>query len=352
MYRRIVVPLDGSPLAEASLSYAAALAHLGPSAVYLVQAAPPGGEAEASSYLEAVAARLRARGRPVEVVVASGEAAQTILWQVKCLHADLVVMSTHGRSGPARLILGSVASEVLHRSARPVLLVRSPRPVADKWPRRVLVPLDGSPLAEQGLGHARVIAGADGEILLYQALAPAAPLVEDAAQDPQQSPLLAARRAEALRYLESIAAPLRTAGYRVRTAAEDGLTAPRIAAFALQEQADLVVVSSHGRSGAARWLLGSVAAELVQAIPAPLLILRPLSAAARRSIDEARPAARPLDTQSQPPPATLALTGRQVQLVCVALDNLLWEVAGEAPLSAEIQALLAQLPPAATPPAQ
>jgi nucleotide-binding universal stress UspA family protein len=344
MYQRIVVPLDGSALAEASLSYAEALAHLGPNTLHLVQAVPPGGEAEATTYLGAVAARLRAHGRPVETIVAPGDAADTILWQVRSLHADLVVMSTHGRSGAARWLLGSVASEVLHRSARPVLLVRSPLPAADKWPRRVLVPLDGSELAEQGLGHARVLARADGEILLYQALAPAPLIVENVAQDPELSQLLTARREQALRYLENMATPLRTAGYHVRTAAEHGVAAPRIAAFARQEQVDLVVVSSHGRAGTARWLLGSVADELVQATSAPLLILRPLSVAAHRSIADARPAARPLDAQPTPPPATLALTGRQVQLVRVALDNLLWEVTREAPLSAEIEELLARLP--------
>jgi nucleotide-binding universal stress UspA family protein len=343
MYRRIVVPLDGSELAEASVPYAEALAHLGPSTLYLMQAVQPGAEAEAASYLEAVAVRLRAHGRPVETIVAPGNAAETILWQVRSLKADLIVMSTHGRSGPARWMLGSVANEVLHRTARPVLLVRSSLPAVHNWPRRVLVPLDGSELAEQGLGHARVIAGADGEILLYQALAQATPIVENMAQDPHWSESLAARRAEALRYLESKASPLRTAGHRVRTAAEHGFSAPQIAAFTRQEQVDLVVISSHGRTGAARWLLGSVADELVQATPAPLLILRPLSAAARRSIDAARPAARPLDSQPSPPSATLALTGRQVLLVRVALDNLLWEVTGEDPLSAEIQALLARL---------
>jgi hypothetical protein len=85
--------------------------------------------------------------------------------------------------------------------------------------------------------------------------------------------------AEAQRYLEEKAAALGAAGHRVRVETGHGWPAQRIAEYARQENVDLIVLSSHGRSGAARWLLGSVADELVRTAPVPLLLLRPLLAA-------------------------------------------------------------------------
>ena len=81
-------------------------------------------------------------------------------------------MSTHGLSGRGRGVLGSVADQVLHRTARPVLLVQGDQAPSSPWPGRILVPLDGSELAEDALVNARALAGGGGEILLYEAIAP------------------------------------------------------------------------------------------------------------------------------------------------------------------------------------
>src|SRR5262249_3915791 len=177
-------------------------------------------------------------------------------------------------------------------------------------PRRVLVPLDGSALAEQALGHARAIAGTDGEILLYQVLAPATPIMTDAGPISLWTDVLEDSRAEALQYLDRLAAGPRAAGYHVRTAVDYGVPALRIAEHAREQQADLIIVSSHGRSGAARWLLGSVADELVRSAPAPLLLLRPLLAVAQRPLAEVVPAGPALDQTPLPPPAGVSLRGR------------------------------------------
>jgi hypothetical protein len=88
--------------------------------------------------------------------------------------------------------------------------------------------------------------------------------------------------AAAQRYLEEKAVALSAAGHRVRIQTEHGSPAQRIAEYARQENVDLIVLSSHGRAGAARWLLGSVADDLVRTAPVPVLLLRPLLAAADR----------------------------------------------------------------------
>src|SRR6478609_1242959 len=129
MYAQILVPLDGSPVAEAALPCAEALARLAPSTLYLVRAAPPEDEALATAYLARIAADVRARGLVAEPVVAPGRPADVVVQQAAERAVDLIVMTTHGRSGPGRWVLGSVADAVLHRTARPMLLVRSGQPV-------------------------------------------------------------------------------------------------------------------------------------------------------------------------------------------------------------------------------
>ncbi|HLH21743.1 MAG TPA: universal stress protein [Chloroflexota bacterium] len=345
MCAQILVPLDGSEVAEAALPCAEALARLAPSTLYLVRAAPPEEEPLAAAYLARVATAVRARGLVAEPVVAAGPPADAVVHEAAARAVDVIVMTTHGRTGPGRWVLGSVADQVLHRTAQPVLLVRSGQATCAERPRRVLVPLDGSELAERALVHSRALVGPGGELLLYQALAPATPVVPDAGADSPWTEQLEATRAAALAYLEKVAAPLRAAGYQVRVAAEFGVAAERIVQYARQEHADLIVISGHGRSGAARWLLGSVADELVRSAPVPLLLLRPLLAVATAPLAPARPRVTSL-AAAPPPPTTLALSGRQAQLVRLALENLLWDTRHEEALAGELRALLERLPAA------
>jgi nucleotide-binding universal stress UspA family protein len=348
MYNRILVPLDGSEVAEAALPRAEALARLAPSTLYLLRAAPPEEELAAATYLETVAARLRARDLVVETLPVPGEPAAMIVWEAVQRHADVIVMSTHGRSGRGRGVLGSVADQVLHRTARPVLLVQADESPAGPWPCRILVPLDGSELAEDALVHARALAGGGGEILLYEAIAPTTPGDAPRAENAIAQEMLAETQADAERYLDTVAAAPRAAGYRVRTAAEHGRPVERIVSYARQEQVDLIVISSHGRSGVARWLLGSVADELVRLGPAPLLLLRPLIAVAERPLAAARAEGMLQRAAPLPPPTILALDGQEVRLVRAALENLLWDVPWDEPLATKLQTLLAQLPTAST----
>lgn len=144
MYRRLLVPLDGSALAEKALAHAQELARLFGSELILLRVvvspytlvAPdlilagadpdlPALRANAEAYLRSVASRLEGQGVTVRTVVCDGPVAETILDQAQAQDADLIVMSTHGRSGVRRWVYGSVAERVLQGAACPVLLIRA-----------------------------------------------------------------------------------------------------------------------------------------------------------------------------------------------------------------------------------
>ena len=138
MFKRILVPLDGSSLAEAILPQVQDLAKALGAELFLVRAAvahvfpgvdPTEGEVDvvrkAEAYVTEVAGRLHDAGIPIHTAVRYGEAAEEILRHIKDNAVDLVAMSTHGRSGLSRLVLGSVAAQVVHRATVPVLLMRA-----------------------------------------------------------------------------------------------------------------------------------------------------------------------------------------------------------------------------------
>jgi nucleotide-binding universal stress UspA family protein len=144
-----LVPLDGSAFAEAALPHAAALARSFGGRILLVRAFEPPIAAysyavvspvqisseelqqEAESYLKEVAVRLRGDGLPVETIVREGWPAAIIARQGGALGPGLIIMATHGRTGVARLFLGSVALEVVRRSPLPVMLIRPAQQAAD-----------------------------------------------------------------------------------------------------------------------------------------------------------------------------------------------------------------------------
>jgi nucleotide-binding universal stress UspA family protein len=151
MYERILVALDGSELAEGILPHVEALGRaLGSTLIVARATTPPerviaelnagavlpaagiidpepiieAEREEADAYLAAVAERLRANGQRVQTERPSGPAADAILRLADEVNADLIAMTTHGRTGLRRLVFGSVAGEVVHRSTRPLLVVR------------------------------------------------------------------------------------------------------------------------------------------------------------------------------------------------------------------------------------
>ncbi len=140
---------------------------------------------------------------------------------------------------------------------------------------KILVPLDGSVLAERAIRHAEEIArGSRGEILLLQAVNLPMPVVPEAVLVPD-SKWLAEAKKDAARYLDWIAAPLRETGMRVRTMVDERPPADAILHVAAREEVDLIVMSTHGRGGLSRLFMGSIAESVFRSTSRAVMLVKP-----------------------------------------------------------------------------
>jgi nucleotide-binding universal stress UspA family protein len=175
-------------------------------------------------------------------------------------------MATHGRGGIARFVLGSVAQGVSQHSSVPVLLVRPGMEHSASWPafRRILIPLDGSPLAEPGLEFARSVAIRDATMVLVRVVEPILlGTLSTESGSRVDEPATHAALIEAAAEFRELATRLQRAGYTVQNHVRRGQARIEILAAIRESAADLVVMTTHGRTGAARWMLGSVADYVV-----------------------------------------------------------------------------------------
>jgi nucleotide-binding universal stress UspA family protein len=307
--RSILVPLDGSELAEQALPIASSLAQRGGgklrlALVHQLAAMPvdlPGRKTFVAAdlatrkaeraYLRRVQARLRQSGiRLSSAVTLTGPVAPALVTYVRELGIDLVIMATHGRGGVRRAWLGSVADHLIRHLEVPVLLVRAQdaRAARERPPEgaRILVPLDGSPLAEEALTPAATLARVDdAELSLLQVVYPVLLGSDPALPVPSayDAELTTAMRTQAQDYLDSLAERLRSDGLRVSTAAVVGWSAAdTILEAARPDRVTMVALATHGRGGLRRFALGSVADKLVRAGDVPTLVYRPPSRSLKR----------------------------------------------------------------------
>jgi nucleotide-binding universal stress UspA family protein len=290
----ILVPLDGSALAERALPYAAALARAAGDGLRLVRACPGISPAYLSSgaavrlaeaarereqraaadEMAAAVERLGAAGVRAEAAVRHDAPADAILAEAEASGAGLTIMSTHGRGGASRLLHGSVADEVLRRAALPVLMVP---PTARPWPAdgpsRVLVALDGSALAEAGLAAAERLARPFGaELLLLRVVDPPGGIGENA--------FVGQGLGGARRYLDRLRRRIRAGGLAIRTERRVGPAAATIAAAARERGADAIALGTRGRGGLTRLVLGSTAEAVLRRASVPLLLVPAAAASA------------------------------------------------------------------------
>jgi nucleotide-binding universal stress UspA family protein len=274
---RVLVPLDGSQLAEAILPVLGADGHPWGSEVLLVRSltpespAGPSAEREAGAYLAAQAHLLERAGLRVRCEVWHGDPSQTIVNAADRGLVDLIAMTTHGWRGLDRLRFGSVAESVVRKTRVPALLVRGQlRWPADRSPR-ILVPLDGS---EQSAAILALVAKlrrrlhAAVELLhVLEALPPAAsPDVPLSLADASPG------RPAARDYLERVAARFDGESPEVARVVLEGPAARVIARRIVDSRADLVAMTTHGRSGVARLLVGSVAEQVLRTADVPVLL--------------------------------------------------------------------------------
>jgi nucleotide-binding universal stress UspA family protein len=300
LYKRMLVPLDGSELAEIAFNYAKNLAYsLKVTEVFLLHVYSPderGLVPKHRAYIERAADTIMRHSEKVKsgaiAVKAQGELAmgnpaEEILRYADRNDIDLILMATHGRSGVSRWAMGSVAYKVLRAAKVPVWLIRdgiAEEIIEDKLPiRTILVPLDGSKLAESVLPHVETLAKqwADGqtEVVLLRVCQP-----PDVSSDyPSDMPLsweehveleMAKCKLEAGPYLAEIGKRLREAGLEVRYEVPLGKTAAAIIDYTLSNRVSLIAMITHGRSGISRWAYGSVAEEVMLGAFTPVLLVK------------------------------------------------------------------------------
>jgi len=178
VYERILGPLDGSELAEGALHYAETLARRCNSEAILFSVCTPGEwmQRPLKAYLESRARELESSGVQASAKVVQGSPAIEILNFAENNDIGLIIISSHGRTGPTLWVLGTVANKVLRRSRVCTLLVRSGRSekvAADKELRKILLPLDGSQFAESSIPYVENLAkGPGNEVVLLSVIEP------------------------------------------------------------------------------------------------------------------------------------------------------------------------------------
>lgn len=305
MFSRIVVPLDGSELAAAAVPVAAALARRTDAAIALVRVVDSSDEfretmsvavrerrEDARAALAAVAARLRAEDHiPTTIAIRQGNPVANIVALAGDIEGDLICMATHGRSGLQRVILGSVAERVLHDALVPVMLVRPGVTLpTDTAHAAIVVPLDGSERAELALPYAASLAQtvhARLELVrVWNVSTPVSAVAPYAIEENQAliDAMLDATETAVVSYLESVKARLTRDGTDVHITALRGDAAEQLCTFISTTRPMMVVIGTRGRSGVARWVLGSVATDIVRCVGAPILLVRPAVASMQRDV--------------------------------------------------------------------
>ncbi len=304
----VIVPLDGSKLAEQALPLGISVARQIESTLQLVQVIPsadqtfnyistPDGNmipidiietfrANAERYLEQKKTQLLDVGIAVETTIIEGDIGPAIADLANQEKAAYLVMSTHGRGGLSRWMLGSVTDQVLQLSERPLLIMRpkersdallASRLIPAHLPKfaRIVVPLDGEPLAEQVLPHAKTLARAYGaELLLWRSVSAVAPGMIHAEMALLETKFIEMNRNQARDYLNRIKVDLETEGFKVSAAVGGMPATDAILGYAAKTDADLIAMCTHARGAISRMIMGSVADGVIRAGPLPVLVTR------------------------------------------------------------------------------
>ena len=298
MYKKVMVTLDGSDLAEVALPCAEEISgRLGAELILagVSEAHIPRYQHIYRNYLaygsEAAAKRVKehygAKAARVVPLLLTGHAAEEIIDYAEKNDVDLIVMATHGYSGVRRWALGSIADKVVRRTSKPVLLIRAKdaRPAVGEKDlcTRAVVPLDGSILAEVALPYVKELVSplappSKAEISLLHVISPpqvgAAVAIGETPHEIDDEGLRRIKN-QARDYLDQVGRPLWGKGVVVRSEVRVGKAADEIIKFANKVGAGVVIMSTHGRSGLDRLVLGSVTNRVLRGANIPVMLVRP-----------------------------------------------------------------------------
>jgi len=299
MFKRILIPLDGSILAECVLPHLFSIARISDPEVKLMRVSEPFGvtarlrmidpvdwqtrKAEAKNYLSGIAAFLEDNaGLRVSTDLYDGKPAEQIIEVAHSWNADLILMSSHGQSGISPWNVSSVVQQVILLMHRSLMLIRAYQPVIPDLQgmryRKIFLPLDGSQRAEMPLTLAESLARAhSSEILVAHIVRqPELPRRTSASQEDLLlvNQLTDRNRAEAIEYLEDLKTRI---DLTIQTKLEVSPSISRsLHQIADENDVDLTVLSAHGYSGDTRWPYGSVGLGFIVYGSTPLLILQDL----------------------------------------------------------------------------
>lgn len=298
MFKKILVPLDGSGLAERALEPAMALAHQQTESEVILLTVPVYKDIfisssagfdlllpdqsldqfrqDAEAYLDEVGSVWKHSDTKLKTMIVDGDIASVIVDTAEEEAVDLIVMTTHGYSGFSRWLLGSVTERVLRGAPCPVLVIREKRPLTN-----IMITLDGSSLAEKALEPGMEIAHLLGGNVTLLQVDYGAELgsLEISMLDLAEAGLSRHVQQQAAddhleNYMNRAAERYREEGLSIETVIMEGTPARSIVDFAEAQEIDLIVMTTHGRTGLKRWVYGSVTEKVMRSTNAAMLIIR------------------------------------------------------------------------------
>jgi nucleotide-binding universal stress UspA family protein len=308
MFQNILVPLDGSELAECALTYVESIVAGGKvKKVILVRVVEPvhlpgymgsdsgdlftekdakeaekkieaAAQGEAKSYLDELVDRLQFDNVTVQKDVIGGKTAESLIDYAEKHKIDLIALATHGRSGISRWMMGSTASRVLRLSKVPILMIRASDHDNTCEPpgaiKKILLPLDGSRAGDAAIPHAKSLANSlNAELVLIHVLEEGAIAEMPSAAMMERKDIL---KTSMSNYLNKKMESFKEEGLQASVMIEGGFgsAANHIIDFAEANDVGLIAMSTHGRSGIGRWIFGSVTDKVLHAGHTALLVVR------------------------------------------------------------------------------
>jgi nucleotide-binding universal stress UspA family protein len=287
-YKKLLVPLDGSELAERALPYAQSIAKAMGSEITLFTVSIASAEQldrPMKAYLELKSRELQSQGIKATSAVTYGTVPDEIVSFADNNNIDLIIISTHGYSGIKRWVLGSVARKVLYGTSVQVLLIKSKAPrVSHVELKKLLLPLDGSPFSERPIPFIQQLTK-DSRTEIFLTLVCEPPLVPSYGDHPinptwekHRDEVWIEAKKQAAEYLKKMAAGLQKQGMKVKSQVipgELGRVAETILQLAEKDKVDLIAMATHGRSAVSRWVYGGIASRIVEQSVQPVLLIRP-----------------------------------------------------------------------------
>lgn len=283
MYHKVIVPIDGSENSEVVLPYIEELArNFGSELNFISVSAEPERTLGRllQRHLETLVNEFKTKGLKASGFYTHGNPVEEITKYAQEMSADLIVMATHGHSGFVEWAIGGVAEKVLIRATEPILLIpvkhKEIKPQDNYKFKRILLPVAGSGPSPVALPWAKELARkTNAKLFLLNVILSTSKVVgilNYAISFEKQ--LIALLRQRAEEYINAISPELRNEGIDFQTDLTMGIPSDAIMDFAEQNSIDLIVMSSRGRTGASRVVLGSVTHQIIHSTKLPVLIVK------------------------------------------------------------------------------